>query len=133
MKGSKQTISRVLYPLRGCGHLSGRIVADTIMRPDPERSGGPPLSLSGLAPDGVYQAAPVARGAGELLPHLFTLAAPFRYQRIWRGGFPFCGTFLRVAASRRLRPSCPVELGLSSPLSLRQGSDHPVCFEPELL
>ncbi len=29
--------------------------------------------LFGLAPDGVYQARPVTRPAGELLPHLFTL------------------------------------------------------------
>ena len=31
------------------------------------------LSLHGLAPGGVYLATPVARGAGALLPHLFTL------------------------------------------------------------
>ena len=34
------------------------------------------LSLHGLAPGGVYQAAPVARDAGALLPHLFTLTRP---------------------------------------------------------
>jgi len=31
------------------------------------------VSLFGLAPDGVYQAFPVTRKTGELLPHLFTL------------------------------------------------------------
>ena len=31
--------------------------------------------LFGLAPDGVYQARPVTRPAGELLPHLFTLTS----------------------------------------------------------
>src|SRR6266511_282899 len=30
-------------------------------------------TLLGLAPGGVYRATPVARGAGELLPHRFTL------------------------------------------------------------
>ena len=39
----------------------------------PERAGSPYLLL-GLAPDGVCRAAPVARGAGELLPHRFTVA-----------------------------------------------------------
>jgi len=31
------------------------------------------VSLFGLAPNGVYQAFPVTRKTGELLPHLFTL------------------------------------------------------------
>jgi len=57
----------------GGGHLSGPAVAGGVVRPYPERSDGQPLSLSGLAPGGVYQAAMVAHGAGELLPHLFTL------------------------------------------------------------
>jgi len=37
--------------------------------------GGQPsnVSLFGLAPDGVYQASPVTRGTGALLPHRFTL------------------------------------------------------------
>ena len=30
-------------------------------------------NLFGLAPGGVYLAAPIAQGTGELLPHLFTL------------------------------------------------------------
>jgi len=33
-------------------------------------------ALLGLAPGGVYLATPVARGAGELLPHRFTLTCP---------------------------------------------------------
>jgi len=41
----------------------------------PGNSGGPPSSvpLFGLAPGGVCQAPAVASGAGELLPHPFTL------------------------------------------------------------
>src|SRR5262249_61684831 len=34
--------------------------------------------LFGLAPGGVYRAGPVARAAGELLPHRFTLTARCR-------------------------------------------------------
>jgi hypothetical protein len=37
------------------------------------RRAGHPFPLLGLAPDGVYLAAPVTRHAGELLPHRFTL------------------------------------------------------------
>ena len=38
-------------------------------------AGGQPNLLLGLAPNGVCLAVPVARNAGELLPHLFTLTA----------------------------------------------------------
>jgi len=40
-------------------------------RPEPARRQD--ALLFGLAPDGVYQAKPVTRPAGELLPHRFTL------------------------------------------------------------
>jgi hypothetical protein len=36
------------------------------------------LSLCGLAPGGVYLATPVARDAGALLPHRFTLTGWWR-------------------------------------------------------
>ena len=45
--------------------------------------------LFGLAPDGVYRARAVARPAGELLPHRFTLTSTPAKGR-WR--FVFCGT-----------------------------------------
>jgi len=54
--------------------------------------------LFGLAPDGVYQAFPVTRETGELLPRLFTLT---RFSRGEIRRYIFCGTFLRVAPSRR--------------------------------
>ena len=57
---------------------------------------GRPVLLFGLAPDGVYQAFPVTRETGELLPRLFTLT-PLEAE----GRYLFCGTFLRVAPSRR--------------------------------
>jgi hypothetical protein len=45
--------------------------------------------IHGLSAREVYQATPVTRNAGGLLPHLFTLATPLRRF----GGLPFCGTF----------------------------------------
>ena len=77
-------VSRILSPApsrraaTGGGHPSGTNVAVRLMRPTRRlllRAGGPPNLLLGLAPDGVYLAAPVARHAGELLPHRFTLAS----------------------------------------------------------
>lgn len=43
------------------------------------------LSLSDLAPGGVYLAAPVARGTGALLPHRFTLTSAGRLATGERG------------------------------------------------
>ena len=54
------------------------------------------LSLLDLAPSGVYLAIPVARDAGALLPHRFTLTS-CTSRHGWR--FVFCGTFLRVAST----------------------------------
>ncbi len=69
----------------------------------------PDSSLLGLAPDGVYQARPVTRPAGELLPHRFTLTDGFPRRR-----FAFCCTFPDLTAGGRYPPSCPEEPGLSS-------------------
>ena len=57
---------------------------------------GRPSPLLGLAPGGVYLAAPVARTAGALLPHRFTLACAVSGHR----RSVLCGTFLRVAPTR---------------------------------
>ena len=81
--------------------------------------------LFGLAPGGVYLASSVTTGAGELLPHPFTLT-------VANNGFPrrftFCGTFLPVTGTGRYPAPCPVELGLSSPPSAakrqERSSDH---------
>ena len=50
------------------------------------------LSLRDLAPGGVCRATPVARGAGALLPHRFTLTDLSRRSVL-------CGTFLRVTST----------------------------------
>ena len=55
-------------------HPSGPAVACRLVRPTRDLIGGQPPSLLGLAPGGVCQAATVARGAGGLLHHRFTLA-----------------------------------------------------------
>ena len=59
--------------------------------PKPPRS----CSLFDLAPSGVYRARPVARPAGELLPHRFTLTLPSRCPP---------GGLLSVALSLASRP-----------------------------
>jgi hypothetical protein len=76
---SEQTVSRVLFlspdtpdqaVIINLGRQLPAASSDL-----PENSSGP-LSivlLCGLSPDGVYQASPVTRGTGELLPRLFTL------------------------------------------------------------
>jgi len=45
-------------------------------RTDPHRGRNPDFPLLGLAPSGVCRARPVARPAGALLPHRFTLTVP---------------------------------------------------------
>src|SRR5699024_5045216 len=68
----------------------------------------------GLAPGGVYLAAPVTRGAGGLLHHPFTLtrtAYPLVHGR-WRS--PFCGTVPHVTVGGCYPPPRSVESGPSS-------------------
>jgi len=90
----------------GGGHPSRHAVAGGLLRPTRrlgraalERLRRPGLlrapALLGLAPGGVYLATPVTRGAGELLPHRFTLTG-----RVGRR-FVFCGTVPRVAPGCR--------------------------------
>ena len=45
------------------------------------------LPLFGLAPGGVYHAAPVAGARGALLPHPFTLTCPLSLHAEKAGGF----------------------------------------------
>jgi len=69
------SVPRTGCPGRGGDHSSRTAVAGGLKRPDPGASDGPPSNapLFGLAPDGVYRAAGVTTGTGELLPHPFTL------------------------------------------------------------
>jgi len=82
--------------------------------------------LFGLAPGGVYLAAPIAQGTGELLPHLFTLTPTFALYtmrcRAFVGAVRFLWHFPCLETLRsgfrnspRYGPPCPAELGLSSP------------------
>jgi hypothetical protein len=71
---------------RGGGHPSRPGVAAGLVRPTRRLGraalerlrGGPGPAFLGLAPGGVYLAAPVTRGAGGLLHHRFTLTWPHR-------------------------------------------------------
>ena len=82
--------------------------------------------LFGLAPNGVYRAAPVTESRGGLLPHRFTLARCAKYRARWRS--ILCGTFHRVAPPGCYPAFCPVELGLSSS---QKGRDHPARLKNE--
>ena len=100
------------YRLKSGGHPSTNAVADALQRPTRTlRRAAFKRALSGLAPGGVYRAAPVTRRAGGLLHHLFTLTAAHCcvLQRS-----VFCGTFLRVTPSGRYPPPCSTEPGRSS-------------------
>jgi hypothetical protein len=71
----------------------------------PKASAGPAESafLFGLAPDGVYRASPVARTAGGLLPHRFTLAPGPEAL----GRSILCGTFRRITPPGSYPASLP--------------------------
>ena len=130
LKLPKQTISRVLSPVNRVVviHLSPALIAGSCGL---TRSATPklwalkgPLSkrnLFGLAPGGVFLAAPVTRDTGELLPFPANagnppMGTPFHPYPYLMGGFPFCGTFLPVTGTLCYRAPCPMELGLSSRL-----------------
>jgi len=94
----------------------------------PGGSDGPSSSASlfGLALSGVYQAFPVTRETGALLPHLFTLTLRRRSRTSLKRRYIFCGTFLRVTATPRYGAPCPVEPGLSSRLAASSGKKRAI-------
>ena len=110
-KGASPSVSRILS--RTVIHLGA---------PLPSRSCGLPVtirratgSLLGLAPGGVCRAVTVARDAGGLLPHRFTLACA----RMGHRRSVLCCTFRRVAPPGSYPAPCPLESGLSSIFRLR--------------
>jgi hypothetical protein len=77
----EQIISRILFRLPVTQKAAmiiplGRPLPTASSDTTREHRGGLPVLLFGLAPDGVYQAFPVTRDTGELLPRLFTLTSP---------------------------------------------------------
>ena len=70
-----RTISRVLS---SDSHSSRRIIADTLQQPTRTLGGPRQCVLFGLAPNGVWPAAPCCQVHGALLPHLFTLTRAAR-------------------------------------------------------
>jgi hypothetical protein len=113
VRGAEESVSRVLCP--GSGRRSfiwdARCRAPLATNPRVKRSGAASSLLFGLTPGGVYLAAAVTGGTGELLPRLFTLAVRGcpRLGRCF-----FCGTILGIASTGRYPAPCPGELGLSS-------------------
>ncbi len=69
-------------------HLGHELLRGSSSQPENQTKRVTSLLLCGLAPDGVYLAASVTGGAGELLPHRFTLAGNKSRRSV------FCGTFL---------------------------------------
>lgn len=109
---TSRPVRRVLLPPTVAGgggdHPSWPAVAGGLARPT-RRLGRAALGclLRGLAPGGVCRAAAVARGAGGLLPHRFTLTGRGRRSVL-------CGTVPRVAPGGSYPPPCSAESGLSS-------------------
>ena len=107
--------SSVSLIAQGGEHLSGPSIARRHERPTRKsRTGRPyPLagdaSLCGLAPGGVFQAPPVARGSGGLLPHRFTLTplagrSSFLWHCPWGRPLSRFGTALPCGARTFLPP-----------------------------
>ncbi len=99
-------------------HSSRTTITRSLQRPTREL-GRATLNalLFGLAPSGVCRASDVTTGAGELLPHRFTLASGNKSSP---RRSTFCGTFLPVTGTGRYPAPCPMELGLSSPPGRRK-------------
>ena len=97
-------------PLRESGS-----VAIHLCGPPGSVCGRAALSLLDLAPDGVCRAAPVARGAGALLPHRFTLT---------------CARPRHRSASRAIGGLFSVALSCGSPRLA--ASQHPALWSPDL-
>ena len=119
---SESPVSRILFPAavtraRGDDHSSYGFRLPGISCDLPGSLGGQPSGtpLFGLAPGGVYIAFPVTRKTGALLPHRFTLTDECPgLPRVIRRRYPFCCTFLHVAATPRYGAPCPAVFGLSS-------------------
>ena len=88
-------------------------------RASPDRETGIAL-LFGLAPGGVYRAGVVTHAAGELLPHRFTLTAPFPRRR-----FAFCGTGPWGCPPWPLASTLPCGARTFLPRELPHAGDHP--------
>jgi len=149
-----RSVSRILSGARPSCGLRAWAIIPLVPALLPGSSGLPegltgrasPSLLFGLAPRGVYLAAPIARGAVGSYPTISPLPAlPGRSGRArgfasslpsrpgWRGRYGFCGTVRnRTLASPtpwRYQARCPAESGLSSGQASRKkpARDHPTC------
>jgi len=97
---------------RDGGHLSGSRVSPTLKRSTRRHRPGTAsgASLFDLAPTGVCRAGSVARTAGGLLPHRFTLALRLKEPQAVCSLWHFPG----IAPPGHYPAVCPAEPGLSS-------------------
>src|SRR5690606_29111511 len=105
-------ISRVLSRSRGEDHFSANAVSGAVKQPTRDSDGaGNSSSLFGLAPGGVYRAAPVTGRAVRSYRTVSPLPVP---PREGHRRSALCCTFRRLATPGRYPAPCPAELGLSS-------------------
>ena len=101
------------------GHLSRPIVTDGFKR-NPESIDGPSQALFRFLLRAGFTSRTSRQAAGELLPHLSTLALsdiPNLRFGVSLKAVSLCCTFLQVALTGRYPAPCPMELRLSSPRS----------------
>jgi hypothetical protein len=122
LKNARRSVSRVLFPPRRAfdGHSSGTSVTERLARPTratarklafrSRSSGAPPLS--GLAPGGVYNAAPVAGSAVRSYRPFSPLPAA---AEALAGGSLSVALSLGLPPPDVIRHRASVEPGLSSP------------------
>lgn len=117
IKGGSRPVSRILYPgIPGGGHPSGTAVTDGLLRPTRASSaaGHGIGSYLALLREGFTKPAPSPGPLVGSYPTFSPLPAGTASGNVPAGGFPFCGTFRRVAPPGRYPAPCPVESGLSS-------------------
>ena len=138
-------VSRVLFPGPKAGTAAislGRQLPDassdltrsTLPEGNPDGPSSSPKrrrSLFGLAPGGVYQASPVTRGTGELLPRHFTLTPPpWRLNANGTGAVSFLWHFPSRHRDSVLRSTLPC--GARTFLSPRVLNAKPAATRPAL-
>ncbi len=133
-EGESQPVSRILYPV-STGWWSSiwdrRYRRPLAAYPSLERCGPQHRLLFGLAPGGVYQAGPVTRTAGGLLPHLFTLAHRRRMRHSAGGRFPFLWHFPSGRPAWALPSSLPFGVRTFLGRGLGRARDHPADSLPK--
>ena len=111
----------------GGGHPSGSAVTGGLERPTRASSaaGHSIGSYLALLREGFTKPAPSPGPLVGSYPTFSPLPTGTSYMSAPAGGFPFCGTFRRVAPPGRYPAPCPLESGLSSSAPIGRARDHP--------